>query len=301
MAGSHETNPNTEITTFKKSKSKSGHSKSEKSGKQHKHSGKSGQPREQHEQSGHQVEHSKKKGKKKRVQFSEEPSSKRQRVEDDSLVYKDGPLEAVTSKFETTKPYFSHGMFIDLDKIEDLGFGHLKEHLQKYMCWLGINNEYNINVLRVFGQSLTAKAKYKTVNEKEIIRRVTFKATVMGRTICFTWRDINDLLGVTEESMNEWLYPEKLSQEELERVYETKGKKVSAMSDSNRVLQYIYSRLMTHKGGNFNEFTQIDNPWLPRFLTKQPINPGQMISLELHRWCETKDMKPGHLPYPQIH
>ena len=57
---------------------------------------------------------------------------------------------------------------------------------------------------------------------------------------------------------------------------------------------------MTHKGGNFNEFTQLDNPWLPRFLTKQPINPGQMISLELHRWCETKDKKPGHLPYPQV-
>ena len=49
--------------------------------------------------------------------------------------------------------------------------------------------------------------------------------------------------------MNEWLCPEKLSKEELESVYETKGKKVSAMSDSNRVLQYIYSRLMTHKGG----------------------------------------------------
>ena len=123
------------------------------------------------------------------------------------------------------------------------------------MCWLGINSQYNINVLRVFFQSLTAKAKYKTVNEKETIRRVTFKATMRGRTITFTWRNINDLLGVTDERMNEWLQPEKLSQEELERVYETKGKKVSAMSDSNRVLQYVYSRLMTHKGGNFNEFT----------------------------------------------
>ena len=168
------------------------------------------------------------------------------------------------------------------------------------MCWLGINCQYNINVLRVFCQSLTAKAKYKMVNEKETIRGVTFKATVRERTISFTWRDINDLLGVTEESKNEWLCPEKLSKEELDRVYETKGKKVYGMSDSNRVLQYVYSRFMTHKGGNFNEFTQLDNPWLPMFLTKQPINPGQMISLELHRWCETKDKKPGHLPYPQV-
>ena len=72
------------------------------------------------------------------------------------------------------------------------------------------------------------------------------------------------------------------------------------MPDSKRVLQYVYSRLMTHKGGNFNEFTQLDNPWLPRFLTKQPINPGQLISLELHRWCEAKDKKPGNLPYPQV-
>ena len=48
------------------------------------------------------------------------------------------------------------------------------------------------------------------------------------------------MLGVTEEDMNEWLHPEKLSKEELEKVYDTKGKKVSGMSDSNRVLQYIY-------------------------------------------------------------
>ena len=145
MAGSHETNPNTEIASdSKKSKTgKSGHSRS----------GKSGQSQEQHEQSGHQVEHSKKRGKKK-VQFSEEPSSKRQRVEeDDPLVYRDGPLEAVSSKFETAKPYFNTGMFIDLDKIDDLGFPHLRPFLEKYMSWLGINQEYNVNVLRVFCQS----------------------------------------------------------------------------------------------------------------------------------------------------
>ena len=127
MAGSHETNPNTEIATAsKKSKSKSG-----KSG-HHSKSGKSGQVHE----------HSKKKGKK-RVQFSEEPASKRQRVEeDDPLVYRDGPLEAVSGKFENAKPYFTYGMFVDLDKIEELGFAHLRVYLQKYMCWLGINNEY---------------------------------------------------------------------------------------------------------------------------------------------------------------
>ena len=109
MAGSHESNPNTQIaTSSKKSKSgKSGH---------HSKSGKSGQ----YEQSGK---------KDKRVRFSEEPSSKRQRVEDDPSVYKDGPLEAVSSKFEKTKSYFTNGMFIDIKKVEELGFGHLKEHL----------------------------------------------------------------------------------------------------------------------------------------------------------------------------
>ena len=90
-------------------------------------------------------------------------------------------------------------MFVDLDKIEELGFAHLRVYLQKYMCWLGINKEYNIHVLQVFCQSLTAKAKYKKVNGKEHIRRVTFTATVRGRTFSFTWRDINRLLGVTEE------------------------------------------------------------------------------------------------------
>ena len=163
MAGSHETNPNTKkSTTSKKLKSKSG-----KSG--HKHTGKSGQSDERHErhelfgqtqgeneqvqeqpghsgqmdeqlgQTGHEQAQAKRKGKKK-VQFIEEPSSKRQRVEeDDPLVYWDGPLEAVSSKFETIKPYFNNGLFIDLAKIDELGFPHLRPFLEKYMSWLGIN------------------------------------------------------------------------------------------------------------------------------------------------------------------
>ena len=207
-------------------------------------------------------------------------------------------MEAVSSKFGTAKPYFNTGMFIDLDKIDDLGFPHLREYLEKYMCWLGINQEYNVNVLRVFCQSLTAEAKYKKMNGKDQIRRVTFTATVRGRTLNFTWRDINRLMGVTEGAMNEWLFPEKLSQVELEKVYDTKGKKVSGMSDFNRLLYYVYSRMMTHKGGNFNEFTLLDNPWFPRFLSQQPINPGQLISLELHRWIENQ--KSGSLPYPTV-
>ena len=133
---------NVEIATA--SKSKSG-----KSRKQHKHSG---QTQEQQEQPGHSEqldEQSRRKGKK-RVKFSEEPSSKRQRVEeDDPLVYRDGPLEAVSSKFETLKPYFNTGMFIDLAKIDELGFPHLRPYLEKYMPWLGINQDYNINVLWV--------------------------------------------------------------------------------------------------------------------------------------------------------
>ena len=154
-------------------------------------------------------------------------------------------------------------MFVDLDKIEELGFGHLRVYLQRYMCWLGINNEYNINVLRVFCQSLTAKAKFKMVNGKETIRRVNFKATVRGRNISFNWRDINAMLGVTEEDMNEWLHPEKLSKEELEQVYDTKGKKVSGMSDSNRLLQYIYSRMMTHKGETSTSSLFLTTPGSP--------------------------------------
>ena len=245
MAGSLDSNSNDQRT--KKSGQKSG-----KQLERQEHSGKTGQRNEGSGKSGrvhhhHHDKSGKSKKKHKRVRFEEEHTSKRQRVEDDDdlTTYKDEPLEAISSKFENTKPYFTNGMFVDLKKFEELGFEHLKGHLEKYMCWLGVNNEYNINVLRVFCQSLTAETKYKKVNGKEHIRRVTFTATVRGRTFRFTWRDINRLLGVAEEELNEWLYPEKLSQAELEKVYDTKGKKVSGMSDSNRVLHYIYSRMMT--------------------------------------------------------
>ena len=224
------------------------------------------------------------KGKKKKVQFAEEPSSKRQRVEeDDPTVYRDGALESVTAKFETSTPIFNHGLFIDLDKIDELGFPHLRPYLEKYMPWLGINQDYNVNVLRVLSQSLTGKAKYKKVDGKEQVHKLSFTATVRGRTFRFTWRTLNEMMGITEEGMNEWIYPESLkySKEELKELYGTSNKKVSKMSDSNRLLYYVYSRMMTHKGGNFNEFTLIDNPWFPRLLNQQPINPGQLICLEL--------------------
>ena len=211
MAGSHETNPVTkQHSSSKKHKSKSGKSS-------HKHYGKSGhrdehrvEHQEHHETSGQthgqteqvqeqpghservheqpeQIEQQQAKRKGKKVQFAEEPSSKRQRVEeDDPTIYRDGALEPVSSKFETIKPYFNQGLFIDLDKIDDLGFPHLRPFLEKYMPWLGINQSYNINVLRVFCQSLTGKAKYKKIDGKEQIRRLSFTATVRGRTFSFT-------------------------------------------------------------------------------------------------------------------
>ena len=100
--------------------------------------------------------------------------------------------------------------------------------------------------------------------------------------------------------MNQWSFPERLDQAELELAYGTGGRKVSGMPYTQRVLQYLYSRIMTHKGGNFNEFTQLDNPWLARFLTMQPINPGQLISLELYRWIDSKNKGNTSLPYPQF-
>ena len=84
-------------------------------------------------------------------------------------------------------------------------------------------------------------------------------------------------MGITDEGMNEWLYPESLkyTKDELEQLYGTPGKKVSQMSDSNRLLYYIYSRIMTHKGGNFNEFTLLDNPWFPRLLSTSQSTPAR--------------------------
>ena len=215
-------------SSSKKHKSKSGESS-------HKHSGKSGHREEHHEEhqelretsgqtpgqdenvqgqpetSGRVAEQSvaseneqareaQGKGKKKKVQFAEEPSSKRQRVEeDDPTVYRDGALEPIAAKFETSVPYFNHGLFIDLEKIDELGFPHLRPYLEKYIPWLGINHDYNVNVLRVFSQSLSGRAKYKKVDGKEQVHKLSFTATVRGRTFRFTWRTLNEMMGITEE------------------------------------------------------------------------------------------------------
>ena len=209
MAGSHENIPVTKKDKSKHSSSKKHKSKSGK--KHHEHSRRSGQSDERHEEhreisgetpgqheniqgqpetsgrvaeqvvASEQEREAQRKGKKKKVQFAEEPSSKRQRVEeDDPTVYRDGALESVAAKFETSTPIFNHGLFIDLDKIDELGFPHLRPYLEKYMPWLGINQDYNVNVLRVFCQSLSGRAKYRKVDGKEQIHKLSFSATVRG-------------------------------------------------------------------------------------------------------------------------
>ena len=240
MAGSHESIPVTKKDKSKHSSSKKHKSKSGK--KHHEHSRRSGQSDERHEEhrevsgetpgqhentqgqpetsgqvaeksvgSGHEQEReAQRKGKKKKkVQFAEEPSSKRQRVEeDDPSVYRDGPLEPVAAKFETSTPVFNHGLYLDLDKVDDLGFSHLRPFLERYMPWLSINQNYNVNVLRVFCQTLTGRAKFRKVDGKEQIHKLSFTATVRGRSIRFTWQTLNEIMGITDESMNEWMYPD---------------------------------------------------------------------------------------------
>ena len=251
MAGSHENIPVTQKpSSSKKHKSKSGKSR-------HEHSRKSGKNDELHEEhqerlqtsgetprqteqvqdqpghsgrvaeqsvgSGHEQEReAQRKRKKKKVQFAEEPSSKRQRVEeDDPSMYRDGPLEPVAAKFETSTPVFNHGLYLDLDRIDDLGFPHLRPFLERYMPWLSINQDYNVNVLRVFCQTLTGRAKFKKVDGKDQIHRLSFTATVRGRSLRFTWKTLNELMGITDDSMNEWMYPEtlKYSKEDLEKLW----------------------------------------------------------------------------------
>ena len=159
MAGSHESIPVTKKDKSKHSSSKKHKSKSGK--KHHEHSRRSGQGDERHEEhreisgetpgqheniqgqpetsgrvaeqvvASEQEREAQRKGKKKKVQFAEEPSSKRQRVEeDDPSVYREGPLEPVAAKFETSTPVFNHGLYVDLDRVDDLGFPHLRPFLE---------------------------------------------------------------------------------------------------------------------------------------------------------------------------
>ena len=100
-------------------------------------------------------------------------------------VYRDGPLEPISPAFEQRSPYLTNDIYVDLETLKNLGYD-LTDHLGRYMNWLGIQNEYNVQVLRVFYESLTAKAKYKNISkDKTAIGRIDFKATVTGRSIKF--------------------------------------------------------------------------------------------------------------------
>ena len=132
------------------------------------------------------------KGKGKRVQFAEEQPSKCQRVqEDDYSEYRSGPLEAVTQAFENRVPYLNNGIYVDMEKFANLGY-ELSDYLEKYKNWVGLQQEYNVQVLRVFFESLTATVKVKDMSKKKSeITKVDFRATVRGRSIKFNWTKQN--------------------------------------------------------------------------------------------------------------
>ena len=102
------------------------------------------------------------------------------------------------------------------------------------MNWLGIQNDYSVNVLRVFYQSLSAKVKRR--EKDNLVASVRFSATVRGRHIEFDWQVINQLLGITDPNLNKWKYHRRFLSEQLKDAYGTEGKKVSGMTDLNRVV-----------------------------------------------------------------
>ena len=83
------------------------------------------------------------KRKDKQVRFDEEPSSKRQKApEDDYSEYRSRPLESISPAFKNRNPYLNNGIYVDLKTLADLGYD-LTEYLEKYMNWLGLQNDYN--------------------------------------------------------------------------------------------------------------------------------------------------------------
>ena len=163
----------------------------------------------------------------KQVQFVEEPtSSKRQRVgeEDDMSVYREDPLEPISPAFDQRNPYLTNGIYVDLEILQNLGYD-LTEHLGPYMNWLGIQNEYNVGVLRVFYQSLAARVKRREKGDKSLVAHVRFFATIRGRSIEFDWKIINQLLGITDPNLNKWKYHKRFSSDQLKDAYGTDGKK----------------------------------------------------------------------------
>ena len=136
----------------------------------------------------------------KQVQFAEEPApSKRQRVEEEDgvSIYRDGSLEPVSPAFDRRSPYLTNGVFVDLEILKELRYD-LSEHLGPYMNWLGIQNEFNVGVLRVFYQSLHHTVRRKEKGNESLVAHVRFYATVRGRSIEFDWKKINELLGITD-------------------------------------------------------------------------------------------------------
>ena len=150
-------------------------------------------------------------------------------------VYRSGPLEPISPAFEHRNPYLTNGIYVNLETLQNLGFD-LSDQLGKYMNWLGIQNDYSVNVLCVFYQSLYAKVKRREKDNETLVAGVRFYATVRGRHIEFDWRIINHLLGIIALALNKWKYHRRFNSDRLSEVYGTEGKKVSGMTDLNRVI-----------------------------------------------------------------
>ena len=82
-------------------------------------------------------------------------------------------------------------------------------------------------------------------------------------------------------------------------IYETNTGKPARMPSTNRLVHFAYSRLMSAKNENFTSLARYDNPVLIHLLSRRPINPGQLICMEMLRWMEKCSAK-SKLPFPCV-
>lgn len=187
-------------------------------------------------------------------------------------------------------------IYLDLESFQKKCNLDLSPWVLPYMPLLSITTPYSPSIVKVF---------YHNMVKKEVNDEIILQSSVRGTTIRITARILNSYFGISDslEDPLKLTIPECFKILFPDKVFDGKPLKFkpSQMSQTYRILWYLYSRNIVNKGRCFTHFVLRDYQFLASIISKEPRNLGKLVISEMSAFISSsKAGNQNTIPYPTL-
>ena len=203
-------------------------------------------------------------------------------------------LETPSEEFATRVENNRSAIFFDLKYLKNWGY-NLDEWQEGYASWLSINDDYDLDVVRVFYSNLSVT---DITDDKGNVTGISFTSQVRGQKIQYDDSSLNTALGIKQDKYRVWEKHECFSEKRYNEILGLEGsgpKSPADMCDEHRLIHMVYSRLVVNKAGIFTNLTEVDNPTLGRLIGKMALLTTGSTHRTLRIRVTTAHMRTGYI------